>query len=131
MIQFRKSMFETNSSATNTFIVPKDEQCKFIKQIKYKYDYDLNTIEGRVINFYDTAKDLGMEREFIAYLESRGVELVFEKPSIDTDSVARIFKLSSINELDKVLFCENTKEVYSVQEYDRQNYDIFYVQLID
>ena len=76
MLQVRQYLFETNSSALHSFILPNDSnEIKIPKSIKLYGDIDPTTLEGRIRYMYEIADEHGYGDDFKIYLESKGITI--------------------------------------------------------
>lgn len=117
MIEARLSFFETNSSSSHTFIIPKDSiPLRIPKSINLRKTYSEDTVEYRIVTLYDSLEYKGNEQELlIKYLINKGCEVEgwsddLELPASDT--------FRNEQELDKFLFGDGVIETYGYNEGD-------------
>ena len=69
MIEARLSFFETNSSSSHTFIIPKDSiPLRIPKSIDLHKTYSEDTVEYRIVTLYDSLEFKGDEQELLVKL---------------------------------------------------------------
>ncbi len=115
MIQLRCGQFETNSSSTHTFIIPKDGALKIPKQIKMselrKFDSlseGQNDTKDKLSRMYEFALDHNCETEFLDYLRNKGITVIDD---LNNNSQYNDFMCGSYiseEDLDNLLFNDST-----------------------
>ncbi|MEE3344022.1 MAG: hypothetical protein VZS44_08030 [Bacilli bacterium] len=115
MIQIRQSMFETNSSSSHTFMIPKNSiPLRIPSSINLrKQNYPEDSIENRICLIYNYAEYYGDGDNFIKYLQSKGVEVEEMDDRIELPC-SHIFKNEA--QLDKFLFGEDVTETVKTFE---------------
>ena len=118
MLQVRQCMFETNSSAVHSFILPNgSNEIKIPKSINLYGNLDPTTPEGRIRYMYELADEHGYGDDFKIYLESKGVTI---EDAYVPEPEPSLFSSMGITEqeLETVLFNPNI-----ISEDDKANYD--------
>lgn len=129
MIQIRNSMFETNSSSVNTFMIPKETELTIPSKVTLTNSYicDIYSIEGRINYLYDLAYQYNVADDFIEYLQSKGIIIERKNKNSNDNPLGMIFR--NTDQLDRFLFGEGIKDVsylsFTQEEIDKEkNFDI-------
>lgn len=126
MLNIREGQFETNSSSTHKFFIPKEGGKINIPDsiTLFRGSDNYATQEGRIRFLYQYAENYGRENDFIMYLKSKGIEIEDEEP-LNIDSLCSCFGISE-EELDALCFNTNTvsenNEEFSAVEDDYEHY---------
>lgn len=115
MIQFRQSMFETNSSSADVFCIPPSPSLKIPKEIKMSrlmvdtYSLDKNaSVEDKLSFMYNKAEDEGHAVAFIQYLTYKGINVINDVgDTFDYDSYMFGYNMKQ-EDLDAFLFDSNS-----------------------
>lgn len=115
MIQFRQSMFETNSSSADVFCIPPSPSLKIPKEIKMSrlmvdtYSLDKNaSVEDKLSFMYNRAEDEGHAVAFIQYLTYKGINVINDVgDTFDYDSYMFGYNMKQ-EDLDAFLFDSNS-----------------------
>lgn len=115
MIQFRQSMFETNSSSADVFCIPSSPSLKIPKEIKMSrltvdtYSLDKNaSVEDKLSFMYNRAEDEGHAVAFIQYLTYKGINVINDVgDTFDYDSYMFGYNMKQ-EDLDAFLFDSNS-----------------------
>lgn len=121
MIQFRSGMFETNSSSSHTFMVPKEDVAMHLPKVvdldKY---YDKDTPEYRIVTVYNSfGYNASEEKRFIAWLTKKGITVINGN---DEDDYPASDTFKSEADLNKFLFGEGVVEI---RGYDHGDYSMY------
>lgn len=133
MIQIRKGIYETNSSSSNVFAIPKDDiELHIPKSIDLDKWYPEDTIEYRICLLYSYLRNVEEQVLFEKYLEDKGVTIVSHNECLPTFPADYLF--NNEKQLDKFLFGDGVIETYRREEgnptkmrrqvLDIENYDI-------
>ena len=115
MITIRHNIFETNSSSTHTFIIPRDGALKIPKQIKMselrKFDNlsdGQNDTKDKLSRMYEFALDNNCESEFLDYLRSKGITIINDLNINGQFNDSMFGHYISEEDLDNLLFNDST-----------------------